>query len=76
MMLEIRIDGTSSTKLQQNRLNLLYNILTNKGVDYSMINTVFTSRDPNSFILRSITPSTDNNKKGVNNQKTDRYIQW
>ena len=52
------------------------NILTNKGVDYSMINTVFTSRDPNSFILRSITPSTDNNKKGVNNQKTDRYIQW
>ena len=76
MMLEIRIDGTSSTKLQQNRLNLLYNILTNKGVDYSMINTVFTSRDPNSFILRTIAPKTDNNQKGVNNQKADRYIQW
>ena len=76
MMLEIRIDGTSSTKLQQNRLNLLYNILTNKGVDYSMINTVFTARDPNSFILRAITTQTDNNKQGVNNQKTDRYIQW
>ena len=76
MMLEIRIDGTSSTKLQQNRLNLLYNILTNKGVDYSMINTVFTSRDPNSFILRTIASKTDNNNKGVNNQKADRYIQW
>ena len=75
MMLELRIDGTSSTKLQQKRLNLLYNILTNKGVDYSMINTVFTSRDPNSFILRIVAPK-KNNKQGVNNQKSDRYIQW
>lgn len=73
--LEVRIDGTSSTKLQQKRLNLLYNILTNKGVDYSMINTVFTSRDPNSFILRTVMPK-NNNKQGVNNQKTNRYIQW
>lgn len=76
MMLELRIDGTSSTKLQQKRLNLLYNILTNKGVDYSMINTVFTSRDPNSFILRTVASENNKNKQGVNNQKTDRYIQW
>ena len=76
MMLEIRIDGASSTKLQQQRLNLLYNILTNKGLDYSLINTVFTSRDPNSFILRTIMPKNNSNKKGVNNQKANRYIQW
>ena len=75
LALEIRMDGTSSTDLQQKRLNLLYNILTNKGVDYSMINTVFTSRDPNSFILRTISLK-DDNKKRINNQKTNRYIQW
>ena len=75
LALEIRMDGTSSTKLQQKRLNLLYNILTNKGVDYSMINTVFTNRDPNSFILRTIEIK-NNNNKGVNSQKTNRYIQW
>ena len=38
MTLEVRINGTSSTALQQKRLNLLYNILTNKGVEYSKIN--------------------------------------
>ena len=74
LSLEVRIDGTSTTKLQQKRLNLLYNILTNKGLDHSLINTVFTSRDPNSFILRTI--KMENNKQGVNNQKTNRYIQW
>ena len=74
IVLELRIDGTSSTKLQQKRLNLIYNILTNKGVDYSMINTVFTSRDPNSFILRAL--NTKTKKQEINNQKSDRYIQW
>ena len=75
LALEIRMDGTSSTTLQQKRLNLLYNILTNKGVDYSMINTVFTSRDPNSFILRTISLKEDNNNK-INNQNRNSYIQW
>lgn len=75
LALEIRMDGTSSTSLQQKRLNLLYNILTNKGVDYSMINTVFTNRNPNSFILRTISLK-NNNNKGVNDRKANRYIQW
>ncbi len=75
LALEIRIDGTSSTSLQQKRLNLLYNILTNKGVDYSTINTVFTNRDPNSFILRTVSLKNNNNEK-LNNQKTNKYIQW
>ncbi|MBR2921925.1 MAG: hypothetical protein IKC10_01245 [Alphaproteobacteria bacterium] len=74
MTLELRIDGTTSTKLQQKRLNLVYNILTNKGVDYSMINTVFTSRDPNSFILRAL--NTKTKRQEINNQKANRYIQW
>lgn len=52
--LEIRIDGTSSFELQQKRLSLLHNILTNKGVEYKKINTVFTTREPNSFIIRTV----------------------
>ncbi|MDR1693593.1 MAG: hypothetical protein LBR70_00145 [Lactobacillaceae bacterium] len=52
--LEIRIDGTSSFELQQKRLTLLHNILTNKGVRYNKINTVFTTREPNSFIIRTV----------------------
>ena len=79
MMLEIRIDGTNTTSLQQKRLNLLYNILTNKGVEYSKINTVFTAREPNSFILRSIITDNKNTKEPLmknNNPNTHQHIQW
>ncbi len=53
-ILEIRIDGTSSFELQQKRLNLLYNILTNLGLEYKKVDTVFTNREPNSFVLRVV----------------------
>ncbi len=78
MFLEIRIDGTTTTALQQKRLNLLHNILINKGVEYSKINTVFTSREPNSFILRTITNdnSTGENNRKINNKQHSEYIQW
>ncbi len=75
--LEIRIDGTSSMPLQQKRLNLLHNILTNKGVEYSQINTVFTMREPNSFILRTV--NAKNDEKGNDrkrNKGSSQYIQW
>jgi len=52
--IEIRIDGTSSYALQQKRLNLLSSIFSSRGVDYRKINTIFTSREPNSFIIRNI----------------------
>lgn len=54
LYIEIRIDGTSSFALQKKRLNLLSTILANRGVDYRKINIVFTSREPNSFIIRNI----------------------
>ena len=77
MTLEIRIDGTSATDLQQKRLNLLHNILTNKGVEYSKINTVFTSREPNSFILRTISrDDRGGTTEKTNNQTTVQHIQW
>ena len=78
MTLEVRINGTSSTALQQKRLNLLYNILTNKGVEYSKINTVFTAREPNSFILRSIIQNNNTgeaHQKNIN-QQSHQHIQW
>lgn len=77
--IEIRIDGTSSMELQQKRLNLLHNILTNKGVSYGKINTVFTNREPNSFIIRTVTLGNDtskNNQKGTINMNTGYYLQW
>lgn len=78
MSIEIRIDGTSGMELQQKRLNLLHNILTNKGVEYSKINTVFTSREPNSFIIRTVTRNYDRRGLNRNNntQTAGRYLQW
>ncbi len=52
--IEIRIDGTSSFALQQKRLNLLSSIFANRGVDFRKVNVIFTSREPNSFIIRNI----------------------
>ena len=76
--LEIRIDGTSARELQQKRLNLLQNILINRGVPFSKINTVFTSREPNSFIIR--TTSLRNDETGdanrINNRTNGMYLQW
>jgi len=75
--LEIRIDGGSSYQLQQKRLNLLHNILTNNGVDYRKINTVFTTREPNSFIIRTVRLNNDKNG-GIkeDNEWQDYYKAW
>ena len=72
--LEIRIDGTSSPLLQRRRLNLLQNILLNEGASPEKIRTVFTAREPNSFILRTIRI----NKEKINTQvkSNNRYLQW
>ena len=53
-VLEIRIDKNSSYALQQRRLDLLHTILDRQGIDNSKVNTVFTSREPNSFIIRTL----------------------
>ena len=76
--IEIRIDGTSGMELQQKRLNLLHNILTNRGVEYSKINVVFTSREPNSFIIKTVTRNYDKRGPNRNNntQTAGRYLQW
>lgn len=72
--LEIRIDGTSSPLLQRRRLNLLHNILLSEGANPQKIKTVFTAREPNSFILRTILVSNKEDKKEIKNK--NQYIQW
>lgn len=76
--LEIRIDGTSSPLLQRRRLNLLQNILMNEGADPNKIRTVFTTREPNSFILRTIRINSDNidmpQKRII--APRNNYMQW
>ncbi len=54
VILEIRIDKNSSYALQQRRLELLHTILGSKGIDDNKVSTVFTSREPNSFIIRTL----------------------
>ena len=76
LSIEIRIDGASATELQQRRLNLLHNILANKGVQYSKINTVFTQREPNSFILRTLTLNNKGANRKLNKSPTTYYQQW
>ncbi len=79
LLLEIRIDGTHTRDLQQKRLNLLHNILANKGVKFSQINTVFTQREPNSFIIRTIKVANINNKRNnivINRASEGYYQQW
>ena len=74
--LEIRIDGSSSYELQQKRLNLLNNILASNGVDFSKINTVFTTREPNSFIIRAVRLNNANGGMEEDNDWQDYYKVW
>ena len=68
VMVEIRIDGSGSYELQQKRLNLLYTIFANNGVNYEKINIIFTARDPNSFI-RNVKYALEENTKKVEKKK-------
>ncbi len=53
--LQVRLDTSTPTDIQRKRLNLLYSIFINNGVDTKKIDTVFTSTEPNAFIIRSLT---------------------
>lgn len=52
--LQVRLDTTTSAELQKKRLNLLYTIFMNNGVDLQKVNTVFLPTEPNTFIIRTI----------------------
>ena len=52
--LQIRLDATVPIELQRKRLNLLYTIFMNNGVDFSKVDTVFSLTEPNAFIIRTL----------------------
>lgn len=52
--LQIRLDATASIELQKKRLNLLYTIFMNNGVDPKKIDTVFSLTEPNAFVIRTL----------------------
>ena len=52
--LQVRLDASASTELQKKRLNLLYTIFMNNGVDFKKVDTVFSATEPNAFIIRTI----------------------
>lgn len=77
VILEIRIDKNSSYALQQRRLELLHTILGSKGIDDNKVNTVFTSREPNSFIIRTLRLSEETQNSSKNNKnKLPVYQTW
>ena len=77
VFIEIRIDGTSERALQQKRLNLLHNILTNSNVGYKKINVVFTDREANSFIIKTIEiKKTGANAQNKSTKQNNFYTEW
>lgn len=52
--LQVRLDASASNELQKRRLNLLYTIFMNNGVDFNKIDTVFSHGEPDAFIIRTI----------------------
>lgn len=78
IILEIRIDKNSSYALQQRRLDLLHTVLDGNGIDASKINTVFTSREPNSFIIRTLKIGEDERSKMIKNSPKPKtnYQTW
>ena len=50
--LQVRLNASTSAELQKKRLNLLYTIFMNNGVDLNKVDTVFLPTEPNTFIIR------------------------
>ncbi len=77
--LEIRLDANSSPALQHKRLSLLSNILSSRGVGGHKLRVVYTVREPNSFVIRTIRvkPKDKEKKAQYKNQNADaHYLQW
>lgn len=77
--LEIRLNGSSDRILQQKRLNLLSNILTGRGVSSNKIRVVYTVREPNSFVMRTIRINEQSNEATMKNNMPNNngyYLQW
>ena len=54
--LQIKLDSNTPLELQKKRLNLLFSIFSNNGVNINNINTTLSNIEPNTFIIRTIKP--------------------
>ena len=52
--LQVRLDASAPVALQRKRLNLLYTIFINNGVDFKKVDTVFSLTEQNAFIIRTL----------------------
>lgn len=59
VVVEIRVDRSASRPIQQKRLTMLYKIFADNGVEPKKINIIFTDREPNSFIIRNVRYTSD-----------------
>lgn len=74
--IEIRIDGSNSFALQQKRLNLLQGVFLENGVPQQKIETIFTSREPNSFVIRSMKINPVPERKEQKKEQPTYYQSW
>lgn len=51
--LQIYLDASATPELQKKRLNLLYTIFMNNGVDFQKVDTLFSLTEPDTFIIRT-----------------------
>lgn len=59
VVVEIRVDRSASREIQEKRLTMLYKIFADNGVEPKKINIIFTDREPNSFIIRNVRYTSD-----------------
>lgn len=59
--LQVKLNASTPTDLQRKRLNLLYTIFINNGLDIEKIDTKFSNIEPNTFIIRTQKLTTTNN---------------
>ena len=73
--IEVRIDGSGEYALQQRRLNLLQGVFFENGLNPEKINTIFTSREPNSFVIRNIKIIDDKQQEEKSKKDIKPYYQ-
>ncbi len=59
VVVEIRVSQSTPAAIRYKRLKLLYKVLADNGVEPMKVNTIFTNREPNSFIIRNVRYSSE-----------------
>lgn len=52
--LRVQLDASAAPELQKKRLNLLYTIFMDNGVDFKKVDTIFSTTEPNALIIQTV----------------------